>query len=46
MSLLKFFCCCLEVYLKLYSRLKFLGFHNHYFCINHMFCLGLAVEFV
>jgi hypothetical protein len=30
MSLLKFFC-CLDVYLKLYLRLKFLRFHNHFF---------------
>jgi hypothetical protein len=30
MSLLKFFC-CLDVYLKLYLGLKFLGFHNHFF---------------
>jgi hypothetical protein len=29
MSLLKFFG-CLYVYLKLYLRLKFLGFHNHF----------------
>jgi hypothetical protein len=27
--LLKFFY-CLDVYLKLYLRLKFLGFHNHF----------------
>jgi hypothetical protein len=24
------FCCCLVVYLKLYLRLKFLEFHNHF----------------
>jgi hypothetical protein len=30
MSLLKFFC-WLDVYLKLYLRLKFLRFHNHFF---------------
>jgi hypothetical protein len=30
MQLLKLFC-CLDVYLKLYLRLKFLGFHNHFF---------------
>jgi hypothetical protein len=29
MTLLKFFC-CLDVYFKLYLRLKFLGFHNHF----------------
>jgi hypothetical protein len=29
LSLLKFFC-YLDVYLKLYLRLKFLGFHNHF----------------
>jgi hypothetical protein len=29
MSLLNFF--YLDVYLKLYLRLKFLGFHNHFF---------------
>jgi hypothetical protein len=29
MSLLKFF--YLDVYLKLYLRLSFLGFHNHFF---------------
>jgi hypothetical protein len=29
-SLLKFFG-CLDVYLKLHLRLKFLGFHNHFF---------------
>jgi hypothetical protein len=29
LSLLKF-CCCLDVYFKLYLRLKFLGFHNHF----------------
>jgi hypothetical protein len=29
MSLLKF-CCCLDVYLKLYLRLKFLEFHDHF----------------
>jgi hypothetical protein len=28
MPLIKFF--CLDVYLKLYLRLKFLGFHNHF----------------
>jgi hypothetical protein len=30
MSLLKFIC-CFDVYLKLYLRLKFLGFHNYYY---------------
>jgi hypothetical protein len=30
MTLLKFFC-YLDVYLKLYLRLKFLVFHNHFF---------------
>jgi hypothetical protein len=30
MSLLKFFY-CLDAYLKLYLRLKFLGFHNYFF---------------
>jgi hypothetical protein len=30
MGLLKFFF-CLDVYLKLYLRLKFLGFNNYYF---------------
>jgi hypothetical protein len=44
MPLLKFFC-CLDVYLKLYLRLKFLVFHNHFFLINYMFCLGLVVLF-
>jgi hypothetical protein len=44
MTLLKFFC-CLDMYLKLYLRLKFLGFHNHFF-INSMFCIGLVVLFV
>jgi hypothetical protein len=29
MPLLKFFC-YLDVYLKLYLRLKFLSFHNHF----------------
>jgi hypothetical protein len=29
MPLLKFFC-CVDVYLKLYLILKFLGFHNHF----------------
>jgi hypothetical protein len=29
MSLFKFF--CLDVYLKLYLRLKFLGFYNQFF---------------
>jgi hypothetical protein len=29
-KLLMFFC-YLDVYLKLYLRLKFLGFHNHFF---------------
>jgi hypothetical protein len=44
MSLLKFFY-CLDVYLKLYLILKFLGFHNHCFQ-NSMFYLGLVVLFV
>jgi hypothetical protein len=44
MTSLKFFC-CLDVYFKLYLRLKFLGFHNH-FCMNSMFCLGLVALFV
>jgi hypothetical protein len=44
MSLLKFFC-CLDVYLKLYLKLKFLGFHNH-FPINSMFLLDFVVLFV
>jgi hypothetical protein len=30
MSLLKLFFYCLDVYLKLYLRLKFLGFHNYF----------------
>jgi hypothetical protein len=30
MSLLKFFC-SLDMYLKLYLRLKFLEFHNHFY---------------
>jgi hypothetical protein len=30
LSLFKFFC-YLDVYLKLYLRLKFLGLHNHFF---------------
>jgi hypothetical protein len=30
MAFLSFFY-CLDVYLKLYLRLKFLGFHNHFF---------------
>jgi hypothetical protein len=45
MPLLKFCCCCLDVHLKLYLRLKFLSFHNH-FSINSMFYLGLVVLFV
>jgi hypothetical protein len=44
MPLLKFVC-YLDVYLKLYLRLKFLGFYNH-FSINSMFCVGLVVLFV
>jgi hypothetical protein len=40
------FCCCLNVYLKLYLRLKFLRFHNCFFSINSMSCLGLFVLFV
>jgi hypothetical protein len=35
MSLVKVFC-FLDVYLKLYLRLKFLGFHNHFL---HKLCL-------
>jgi hypothetical protein len=27
-------------------KLKFLGFHNHFFCINSMFFLGLVTLFV
>jgi hypothetical protein len=45
MPLLKFFC-SLNVYLKLYLRLKCLRFHKHLFCINSMFCLGLVALFV
>jgi hypothetical protein len=44
MSLLKFFC-YLNMYLKLYLRLKFLGLNNYFF-INSMFCLGLVALFV
>jgi hypothetical protein len=39
------FCCCLDVYLKSYLRLKFLGFHKFFF-INYMFLLCLVVLFV
>jgi hypothetical protein len=45
MPLLKCFC-CLDVYLKLYLRLKFLGFHNHFFHKLYILLLGLVVLFV
>jgi hypothetical protein len=45
MPLLKLFC-CLDVYLKLYLKLKYLEFHNKFFCIKYMFCLSLVVLFV
>jgi hypothetical protein len=44
MPLIKFFC-CLDVYLKLYLRLK-LSRVNGLFCIIYMFYLYLVVLFV
>jgi hypothetical protein len=48
MSLLKFFC-CLDVYLKLYLRLKFLRFYTHFFHKHYVllrFSCLICIDFV
>jgi hypothetical protein len=48
MAFLSFFY-CLDVYLKLYLRLKFLGFHNHFFHKLYVlvrFCCLICMDFV
>jgi hypothetical protein len=48
-----FFCCCLDVYLKLYLRLKFLGFHNHFshrlyilFMVTCLICMDFVSQYI
>jgi hypothetical protein len=52
MSLLKFFY-FLDVYLKLYLRLKFLGFHNHFFYklyvllrFSYLICIDFVAHYI
>jgi hypothetical protein len=52
MHLLKFFY-CLDVYLKLYLRLKFLAFHNHFFYklyvllrFSYLICMDFVVHYI
>jgi hypothetical protein len=51
MLLLKFF--CLDVYLKLYLRLKLLGFYNHFFHklyvllrFNCLICMDFEAHYI
>jgi hypothetical protein len=52
MALLQFFC-YLDVYLKPYLTLKFLGFHNHFFhklyvllWFNCLICIDFASHYI